>query len=330
MTDLSVPNFCFFDLAPDTGSFLEDVHAGLNRSNKSLPAKYFYDDEGSRLFDKICDLPEYYPTRTEITLMRDYAGQMAARFGPKALLIEYGSGSSTKSPVLIDALQPAAYVPIDISRDYLSQAAATLARARPGLPVRAICADYTKPFLFPDCSDTGYQRKLVYFPGSTIGNFDSEETLAFLRHAAVVVGQGGGMLVGVDLKKDRAILDAAYNDAAGVTAAFNMNVLSRINRELGGNIDLAGFRHHAFYNEELGRIEMHLLSLRKQSALIVGRRFNFAEGETIHTEISCKYGIEEFQSVARAAGYIAEAVWTDEQRLFSVHFLRVEQEVDGQ
>ena len=323
MTDLSVPNFCFFDLAPATGSFLEDVYAGLSRPNKSLPAKYFYDEGGSRLFDKICDLPEYYPTRTEISLMREYAGQMAAHIGPNALLIEYGSGSSTKTPLLIDALQPAAYVPIDISRDYLSRAAATLARARPGLPVRAVCADYTKPFAFPDCSDTGFARKLVYFPGSTIGNFDSEETLAFLCHTADVVGQGGGMLVGVDLKKDHAILHAAYNDAAGVTAAFNLNVLSRINHELGGNIDLTGFRHHAFYNEALGRIEMHLLSLRKQSALIAGRGFDFAEGETIHTEISCKYGIEEFQSIARAAGYMAEAVWSDAQRLFSVHYLRV-------
>lgn len=323
MTDLSVPNFCFVDLAPNTGSFLEDVYAGLAQRQKTLPAKYFYDERGSQLFDKICELPEYYPTRTELKLMGQHARSMAAHIGPKALLIEYGSGSSTKTPILIDALNPAAYIPIDISRDYLSQVAMNLARARPGLPVRAVCADYTKPFTIPDCSDTRYKQKLIYFPGSTIGNFDTAETLTFLRHAATVVGVGGGMLVGVDLKKDPGVLHAAYNDAAGVTAAFNLNLLARINRELNGNIDLTNFRHHAFYDEKLGRIEMHLLCLKNHTALIDDRHFHFVAGETIHTEISCKYGIEEFHSIARAAGYAAEAVWTDDERLFSVHYLRV-------
>ena len=317
----SAANYRFHDLAPNVTSFLDDVLEGFSHVQKRLSAKYFYDERGSELFEAICDLPEYYPTRTELGIMRQHAHSMATRIGPKALLIEYGSGSSTKTPILIDAMQPAGYVPIDISRDHLMQSALALAQAHPELPVRAVCADYTRQLVLPNFDDIDLQRKLVYFPGSTIGNFDRNETDRFLRQIAQVVGANGGALIGVDLKKDPAALHAAYNDAAGVTAAFNMNVLARINRELGGDFDLNGFRHHAFYDEYLGRIEMHLLSLRTQAVTIATKRFAFREGETIHTEISCKYGIEEFQAIARHAGLAATDVWTDPARLFSVHYL---------
>lgn len=253
--------------------------------------------------------------------MRACAGDMAMRIGPKCLLIEYGSGSSTKTPILIDALQPAAYLPIDISREQLIHAALGLADGRPELPVRAVCADYTKPFALPNCDDLDFHRKLVYFPGSTIGNFDRRETHRFLQQMVAVVDVNGAALIGVDLKKDPAILHAAYNDATGVTAAFNLNILARINRELGGDCVLEGFRHHAFYDAEQGRIEMHLMSLRKQTITIASRKFPFRESETIHTEISCKYSIDEFQTMARAAGLLACGVWTDPQQLFSVHYL---------
>lgn len=316
-------NYRFHDLAPKLGSFLDDVLHGLSNAQKSLPAKYFYDERGSALFEKICELPEYYPTRTEIALMREHAADMAAQAGPKTLLIEYGSGSSTKTPILIDALQPACYVPIDISRELLTHSALALAQERPGFPVRAICADYTQPFSLPLLDDIDYERKLVYFPGSTIGNFDRAETDRFLRHVGQTVGANGAALIGVDLKKDRAKLHAAYNDAAGVTAEFNLNVLRRINVELDGNFEFKGFRHHAFYDEALGRIEMHLLSMRSQSVSVAGQSFQFREGETIHTEISCKYSIKEFQAVARTAGLIASNVWTDADALFSVHYLTV-------
>ncbi len=316
-------NYRFYDLAPDLGSFLGDVLVGLSQPQKSLPAKYFYDERGSALFEQICELPEYYPTRTEIALMRQHASDMGRKIGSNALLIEYGSGSSTKTPILIDALQPACYVPIDISRELLAESALALAQERPGFPVRAICADYTKPFSLPPLSDIDYQRKLVYFPGSTIGNFDRAETDRFLRHVAQTVGRDGGALIGVDLKKDPARLHAAYNDAAGVTAEFNLNVLRRINNELGGKFDLTAFRHRAFYSESLGRIEMHLLSLRSQTVTIADRSIGFREGETIHTEISCKYSIEEFQAIAQTAGMSPTGVWTDSNNLFSVHYLTV-------
>jgi dimethylhistidine N-methyltransferase len=319
----AVSNFRFFDLAPNAGSFLEDVVQGLSQKQKTLPAKYFYDERGSKLFEAICELPEYYPTRTELALMCESSADMAARIGPKALLIEYGSGSSTKTPILIDALQPAGYLPIDISREHLAHAALALAHERPTLPVRAVCADYTKPFALPSCEDLDFRRKLVYFPGSTIGNFDRAETHRFLSRIVDVVGPNGAALIGVDLKKDPEILHAAYNDAAGVTAAFNLNVMARINRELGGNFALDGFRHHAFYDELRGRIEMHLRSMKPQTVTIASNNFVFREGETIHTEISCKYSIEEFRTASRDAGLLAAGVWTDPKQWFSVHYLTV-------
>lgn len=316
-------NYRFHDLAPDIGSFLDDVINGLGLKQKSLAAKYFYDERGSELFEAICELPEYYPTRSEIALMRQHANSMARQIGDSVLLIEYGSGSSTKTPILIDAIRPAGYVPIDISREQLMQSALALAEVRPELPVRAVCADYTRELTLPFFDDLQFHRKLIYFPGSTIGNFDSLETDAFLRKMVQVAGPNGAALIGVDLKKDASRLHAAYNDAAGVTAEFNLNVLRRINRELDGNFDLNGFRHHAFYNDVLGRIEMHLLSLQSQTVTIGAKQFLFREGETIHTEISCKYSVEEFQAIANRAGLAATAVWTDPAQLFSVHFLTV-------
>jgi dimethylhistidine N-methyltransferase len=275
------------------------------------------------LFDRICDLAEYYVTRTEIALLRAQAGEIAALIGPRAHLVEFGSGSSIKVPILLDALdRPAAYTAIDISRQHLLQATGALARTRQGLEVTAVCADYTVPFDLPRPKSAPGARPVVFFPGSTIGNFDTSEAVGFLRNtAALLRPHRGTMLVGVDLRKDPAILHAAYNDAQGVTAAFNLNLLVRINRELKGNFDLSAFRHLAFYDAEIGRIEMHLVSSRAQSVRTAGRSFAFVAGETIHTENSYKYSIEGFQDVARRAGFEPVRVWTDDRQLFSLHFL---------
>lgn len=314
----------FIDHAPPTSDFLGDVLHGLSQPQKSIPAKYFYDARGSQLFEAICELPEYYPTRTELSLMRRHGKEMARQIGSDPLLIEYGSGSGLKTRILLDSLRPAAYLPIDISRAALTGLARNLARERPWLRVIALCADYSRPFVLPDASVPPHARRAVYFPGSTIGNFTREEMIDFLHHAQQLVGSGGAMLVGVDLKKAPALLHAAYNDAQGVTAQFNLNLLIRINRELGGNFDPAMFRHHAFYSEPMGRIEMHLVSAKDQTIRIDGRRFEFRSGETIHTENSCKYGVEEFQALVQRTGFTPVHVWVDERRLFSVHLLQAE------
>ena len=313
----------FHDLRPDSGSFLEDVLQGLSRPQKALSPKYFYDEAGSALFDQICELPEYYPTRTEIVLMHAHARSMADRLGPRCALIEYGSGSGRKTRILIEALEPTAYIPIDIAGTQLKASSAELAREFPNLAVMAVCADYSRPLPLPHLSGTGARRRAIYFPGSTIGNFTKEEAADFLRNARAVAGPGGALLIGVDLKKDPALLHAAYNDAQGVTARFNLNLLARINRELGGDFDLTAFRHYAFYNAPLGRIEMHLVSGRDQQVTVRGHAIRFRAGETIHTENSYKYSIEEFQALARGSGLEPEACWTDEERLFSVHYLTV-------
>jgi dimethylhistidine N-methyltransferase len=314
--------FEFHDFAPAGASFRADVLDGLSRARKALPAKYFYDERGSRLFEAICELPEYYPTRTELALMQRYAGDMARLMGERSLLIEYGSGSSKKTRLLIEAAAPAVYMPIDISRELLLETSAGLLEAFPKLRIAAVYADYTRALSLPDCAKHKPERRVVYFPGSTIGNFDLDETRAFLANVRALLGAGGLFLVGVDLKKNPMTLHAAYNDAQGVTAEFNLNLLRRMNNELGANFDLAAFAHHAFYDAELGRIEMHLVSLKKQTIEIDAQHFEFASGETIHTEISCKYGVEEFQALARAAGFEASGVWVDEAALFSVHCLR--------
>ena len=313
----------FHDLRPDPGSFLDDVLDGLAQPRKTLPPKYFYDEAGSALFDAICELPEYYPTRTEIAIMRAHVRDMAERLGPQCALIEYGSGSGRKTRILIETLAPVVYIPVDIAAAQLKASSAELAREFPGLAVCAVCADYSRPLALPSLNGVNARRRIVYFPGSTIGNFTVAEAAAFLKNACAVVGPGGGLLIGVDLKKDPARLHAAYNDAQGVTARFNLNVLARINRELDADFDLSAFRHEAFYNTDLGRIEMHLASLREQRASVRGRVIRFRSGETIHTENSYKYSVEEFEALARSAGFVPQACWTDAQRLFAVHYLAV-------
>jgi dimethylhistidine N-methyltransferase len=320
---MSAQPYQYEDHKPARASFLEDVLAGLSHSQKALPPKYFYDERGSQLFDAICRLPEYYPTRTELAMLDRSGPEIAARVGPRAAIIEYGSGSGQKTAVLVDALQPLAYVAIDISKAPLRLAMSALAQTFPRVRMIAVCADYTQPLMLPALDAADARKRLVFFPGSTIGNFTIPEALAFLRNALRVAGRGGAMLVGVDLKKDPSLLHAAYNDAQGVTAEFNLNVLRRINRELGANFDLQSFEHRAFYNVQRSRIEMHLVSTRRQIVSLDGRRFTFEAGESIHTENSCKYSVEEFQSLAAEAGFDAEHCWVDPQRLFSMHYLTV-------
>jgi dimethylhistidine N-methyltransferase len=315
--------FEYEDLKPARASFLEDVLAGLSRRPKALPPKYFYDERGSKLFDAICELPEYYPTRTELAMLRSAAGQIAARVGSGAAIIEYGSGSGRKTAVLIQAVRPAAYVAIDIAEEQLRSAVSGLAGAFPKVLMIGVCADYTDAITPSVLAALGAAKRVVFFPGSTIGNFTVPEALAFLAKARAVAGPGGAMLVGVDLKKDSSVLHAAYNDSRGITAEFNLNLLCRINRELGADFDLKHFEHSAFYSLSEGRIEMHLVSTRKQSVTIGAHRFDFQARETIHTENSYKYSVEEFQSLAARAGFVAEHCWVDPERLFSIHYLTV-------
>jgi dimethylhistidine N-methyltransferase len=316
----SVP-FQFYDLHPDIENFRGDVLKGLAQPLKALPPKYFYDARGSELFEAICALPEYYPTRTELAMMQQHAREMARLLGPQCLLIEYGAGSGRKTRVLIEALAPVAYVAIDISRTALRLCAAELAALQPAVKVAAVCADYSRPLALPVIDDIQPRRRVIYFPGSTIGNFTRQDALGFLRHAHTLAGANGAMLVGVDLKKDPARLHAAYNDAQGVTAAFNLNLLTRINRELGGDFDPASFEHHAYYDAAEGRIEMHLRSLRDQVVHVAGSAFSFRRGESIHTENSCKYSVAEFQQLARDAGFTPAHSWCDAEQLFSIHYL---------
>lgn len=308
------------DLAPAADDLRRDALAGLGQARKSLPCKYLYDDLGSWLFDQICELPEYYPTRTELAISRQYAAEMATACGPRTLLVELGSGSSTKTRVLLDHLrEPAGYVPVDIARDFLRASAAALAAAYPALTVRPVCADFTLPFAPPTVADA--RRTVVYFPGSTIGNFTEPEAVQLLRNIAGLIADRGGLLIGVDLRKDPAVLEAAYNDARGVTAAFNLNLLVRLNRELGADFDLERFHHRAIYDEHAGRIEMQLLPDRPQTVHIAGHRFEFAAGEVLRTEYSHKYTLEQFAALAAAAGLTVRQVWTDSAALFSVQYL---------
>ena len=314
----------FDDLAPEPDDFRADVLGGLSDNPKSIPCKYFYDSRGSRLFDQICELPEYYPTRTEIALLNAISAELACHIGPHAHIIEYGCGSVKKVRPLLDALdRPAAYVAVDISRDHLLHAARTLAADYPDIDVHAVCADFTKPFSVRPPHHRPDARRVGFFPGSTLGNFKREDARRFLARAAEFLKPGGAMVIGIDLKKDEAILDAAYNDAKGVTAAFNLNLLRRINRELGGDFDLAKFRHGAHYDAAQGRVEMHLYSVADQTVRVDGREFRFTEGESIHTENSHKYGVDEFRRIARQAGFEPVDVWTDDARLFSIHYLVV-------
>ena len=311
------------DFQHDTASFHADVIQGLTQPAKTLPCKYFYDAHGSKLFDQICELDEYYPTRTEMAIMQANIREMIALLGPGCRLVEYGSGSSLKTRVLLDnAPQLASYVPMDISREHLLQTAQELAAAYPNLDIQPVCADYTQTFTLPPDKQRP-ARTVVYFPGSTIGNFHPAQAEAFLRQIAGVCGAGGGLLVGVDLKKSSHVLEPAYNDRQGVTAAFNLNLLARINRELGGDFMLDNFAHHAFYNELRGRVEMHLVSLDAQTVTIGGHAIAFEADEYIHTECSYKYATQEFAELASNAGLRVQKVWTDADNLFSVQYLTV-------
>ncbi|MCG6984573.1 MAG: L-histidine N(alpha)-methyltransferase [Thiocapsa sp.] len=311
----------FFDYRPTPADVCAEVLEGLGRPAKRLSPKLFYDQHGSRLFDAITELPEYYPTRTEIGILREYGSEMADRLGRDNVLIELGSGSSLKIQILLAALRPRTYLPVDISREHLLESAYALAERFPGLAIRAACADYSAPFrlpLEPDWTDLA-----AFFPGSSIGNFDPDDARLLLRRVAGLLGAGGRLLIGVDLPKDPAILNAAYDDAQGVTAAFNLNLLTRINRELDGDFDLDAFAHRAFFNAAESRVEMHLVSRVDQRVRVAGAAFDFRAGETIHTESSYKYGTEVFKRLARDAGFLSEQVWTDPEGLFSVHCLRV-------
>jgi dimethylhistidine N-methyltransferase len=305
------------------GSFHEDVVAGLSLPQKALPPKYFYDAKGSRLFERICRLPEYYPTRTELRLTRSHVAEIARFAGKGCALIEYGSGEGLKTRVLIRALRPSVYIPIDISDEALGRAAARLQREFPRLEIAPVPGDFSRPLKIPFFSQKQKTagRRVVYFPGSTIGNLTPDEAHAFLRMTRGQVGPKGAMLVGVDLKKDPVLLHSAYNDSRGVTAAFNLNLLERINRELDGDFDLGRWRHYAFYNAALGRVEMHLASLAVQTVNVGDHRFRFERGETIHTENSYKYSVAEFQVLAARAGFKPIKVWTDPASLFSLHGL---------
>ncbi|WP_395700481.1 L-histidine N(alpha)-methyltransferase [Aquabacterium sp.] len=293
---------------------------GLRHKPRAIAPKFFYDARGSALFDQICDLPEYYPTRTELGLLQRHAREMAECIGPAADVVEFGAGSQRKIRLLLQALQrPARYVPVDISTEHLREHARALQAEQPGLPVQALAADFSADIVLPPLPAEA-RRRVGFFPGSSIGNFTPAEALQFLRRSAAWL-RGGGLLIGVDLVKDPAVLHAAYNDAAGVTAAFNKNLLLRANRELGTDFDAEAFHHHAFYDPRAQRIEMHLISARRQTVRVFGERFLFDEGESLHTENSCKYTVEGFQHLAREAGYAPQAVWCDAQRLFSVHWL---------
>lgn len=322
-SDIAPHNISLHDAAPPRDGFRDEVLRGLGQPQKTLPCKFFYDRRGSELFERICELDEYYPTRTEMAIMARYAPEMAVLLGRDCLLVELGSGSSLKTRALLDHLEsPAGYVPVDISREHLLQSARALAADYPGLSVLPVCADYTQRFRLP-APDKNISRRAVYFPGSTVGNFEPHAARGFLRRVAALCGAGGALLVGVDLKKDTATLEAAYNDGRGVTAAFNLNLLQRINRELDGDFAIEHFSHRAIYNEQAGRIEMHLASRREQTARVAGATFAFRESEMILTEYSYKYGLNDFARLASEAGWRVARVWTDERRLFSVQYLTV-------
>jgi len=300
---------------------LNEVINGLSKPQKSLPSKLFYDEKGSQLFDEICELEEYYPTRTEIKIMSDNIEEIASYIGDDCLLVELGSGSSVKIRLLIDHLPTlSAYVPVDISSEHLLKSADNLKADHLQLVVHPLVADYTKDFSLPKINEP-FKTIDAFYPGSTIGNFTHKEAKSFLNRIAKTCGEESGLLIGVDLKKDKNILNAAYNDKKNVTAEFNLNILNHLNNLLDADFNLNKFKHHAFYNEEFGRIEMHLVSNEKQNVQIEDHSFSFEEDEAILTEYSYKYSLEDFKQIASGI-YEVEKVWIDEKRLFSVQFLR--------
>lgn len=320
MTDSK--NFSFHDFHPSMDDFYTAVVTGLTAEPKRLSPKFFYDAQGSKWFDAITQLPEYYPTRTEIGLLRDYGKDIADLLGHDNLLLELGSGSSLKIRTLLDVLQPAVYMPIDISKEHLQQASLSIAADYPNLRVCAVCADYSKAIELPQLASC--YPCAAFFPGSSIGNFEPAEAVLFLQRVAAMIGKKGKLLIGVDLRKNPDVLHAAYNDSQQVTAAFNLNLLTRINHELGADFMLDDFRHYAFYNPTLYRIEMHLLSMKTQTVRCQDAIFTFQNGESIHSENSYKYSVEAFWELAKQAGFKPLQVWQDAQNLFSLHCLQVE------
>jgi dimethylhistidine N-methyltransferase len=302
-----------------TSAFARDVIEDLSQHPKRLSPKYFYDATGSELFEQITVLPEYYPTRTELTILRDRSRAISAFIPKGAALVEFGAGATTKVRLLLNECAFSAYVPVDISGDFLKSQADALRADFPDLEVHPVIADFTAPFELP--AAVSAMPKVGFFPGSTLGNFEPHEACAFLRSARDILGQDARMVIGVDLEKDERVLYDAYNDAAGVTARFNLNVLHRINRELGGDLDVNAFIHRAIYNSERHRIEMHLISKKALTARILGRNFSFRAGESIHTESSYKYSLDRFTALARGSGWTPLESWTDAAGMFSVHAL---------
>jgi dimethylhistidine N-methyltransferase len=309
------------DCKPGRERFLVDVLAGLQKRQKELPCKYLYDERGSRLYERICQLEEYYIPAIEASIMGAHIEEMAQLIGQQVRLIEYGCGNCKKVRFLLDYLDdPVAYVPIDISREQLRRVAGELSDSYPELEILPVCADYTSRFALPAASRQS-RRAVVYFPGSTISNFAPASARQFLEYLAQVCEPGGGLLIGVDLKKDPAVLHRAYNDSQGVTAAFNLNLLKRINRELGADFQPEQFEHYAFYNYPQGRVEMHLISQQDQTVHLDNTTITFAKGETIWTESSYKYSLDGFEKMAAAADWRVVRVWTDDKRWSSVQYL---------
>lgn len=309
----------------DAGSFADALHAALAQRPKRISPKWFYDERGSELFEAICELPEYYPTRTELALLEAHADEIAALIGPHAEVVEFGAGASRKVRLLLDALaKPRRYLPIDISGEHLEVSVEPLRRDYPKLLVTPLAADFTLPLRLPPMADAA-QARIGFFPGSSIGNFEPAEAGALLTRFATMLRGGEtrqrGLLVGVDLVKAPTLLHAAYNDAAGVTSQFNLNLLARANREADADFDLARFEHYAFYQPERQRIEMHLLSSDAQTVQVDGRSYAFEAGESLHTERSYKYTVAQFQALARKAGFVPDRVWCDPDQLFSLHWL---------
>lgn len=308
-----------YDLYTPQQNMRLEVIEGLMREQKVLPAKYFYDHIGSQLFEQITQQPEYYPTRTELAILEQHRAEIAQSIGDVHTLIEYGSGSSRKIQMLLETFTHLdTYMPIDISKDFLMESARQLSERYPALHIKAVCGDYSQAISLPVEES---QKRVIFFPGSTIGNFEPEEAMHFLRHSSRILESGDGFLIGVDLKKSTDVLERAYNDAAGVTAAFNLNMLTHLNQMLDGTFDVTRFKHHAFYNEEKGRIEMHLRSQLDQLVQVGDVTVPFKQGETVHTENSYKYSKEEFETLARQSSFHPVNCWIDDDKRFSVHYL---------
>src|SRR5437762_13379243 len=311
------------EVAPTGSDFLADAITGLSSNQRTLSCKYFYDERGAVLFQKICELPEYYITRTEIDILDRNRTEIASHLGPNIGLIGLGTGAGTKTRILIESIKnPAVYIPVDISEKQLWESTGLFQKIFPDMEVLPVCADYLQPVVLPTPNHKA-ARNIVYFPGSTIGNFESDEAMEFLGRVANVCRENGGLLIGVDLKKDQRVLEAAYNDRAGVTAQFNLNLLARANRELGGDFDLDQWRHRAIYNSDAGRIEMYLVSESDQFVHLDEQRFHFRRAEKIVTEFSYKYSPEEFSALAGKAEFEFAQMWTDDARLFGVFYFVV-------